>query len=130
MPMKSIVFGLTLAAVCGMGASTAFADGDAAAGKTVFGKCAACHTATEAKNKVGPSLMGIVGRPVATVEGYKYSEAMTAYAAGGKVWDEAAMTEYLLSPKTVVPKTKMAFVGLKKPEDIANVIAYLKNPAK
>lgn len=128
--MKStFILALSLAAA-GIVAPSARADGDAAAGKTVFGKCAACHTATEAKNKVGPSLMGVVGRPVATAEGYKYSEAMTAFGAGGKVWDEATLTQYLLSPKGVVPKTKMAFAGLKTPEEVANVIAYLKAPAK
>ncbi|WP_149738244.1 cytochrome c family protein [Rhizobium sp. RU20A] len=126
---SSLVFALSLAAA-GLVAQSAWADGDAAAGKTVFAKCAACHTAVEPKNKVGPSLMGIVGRPIATVEGYKYSEAMTSFGAGGKVWDEATLAQYLLSPKGVVPKTKMAFVGLKTPEDVANVIAYLKAPVK
>lgn len=109
-------------------AGAAHAGGDAKAGAMVFKKCAACHTATEAKNKVGPSLMGIIGRPVATVEGFKYSEAMKTFGAG-KTWDEASLTTYLASPKDIVPKTKMAFAGLKKPEDIANVVEYLKNPA-
>ncbi len=130
MSMKSTLTGALLLAAVQTFAASAYADGDAAAGKTVFGKCAACHTATEAKNKVGPSLMGVVGRPVATVEGYKYSEAMTSFGAGGKVWDEATLSQYLLSPKGVVPKTKMTFAGLKTPEDVANVIAYLKAPVK
>jgi cytochrome c len=120
---------LVLAAgLLAMSSGVAFADGDAAAGAVVFKKCAACHTATEPKNKVGPSLMGIIGRPVATVADFKYSPAMTAFGAG-KTWDETLLTEYLPKPQALVKGTKMAFVGLQKPEDIANIIAYLKDPA-
>lgn len=117
-----------LAAAFTLTAGAALADGDAKAGSIVFKKCGACHTATEATNKVGPSLMGVVGRPVASVEGYSYSPAMKAFAAG-KTWDDATLTTYLADPKGVVKGTKMGFVGLKKAEDVANVIAYLKDPA-
>lgn len=110
-------------------AGAAMADGDAKAGAQVFKKCGACHIATEATNKVGPSLMGVVGRPVATAAGYTYSPAMKAFAEGGKVWDEATLTTYLADPRGLVKGTKMSFVGLKKAEDVANVIAYLKDPA-
>lgn len=120
-----------LAVLClfGLSAGTALADGDAKAGAMVFKKCAACHTATEPVNKVGPSLMGVVGRPVATAPGYSYSSAMQAFGSGGKVWDEAALTTYLANPRFVVKGTKMTFAGLKVPADIANVIAYLRDPA-
>lgn len=114
-----------LIASCGM----ALADGDAKAGAVIFKKCTACHTATEAKNKVGPSLMGVVGRKVASVDGFKYSDAMKAFGADGKVWDDVHLTAYLANPKAAVAKNKMAFPGLKKPEDIQNVIAYLRDPA-
>ena len=120
---------LILAVAVLVPAGFALADGDAKLGSGVFKKCAACHTATEAINKVGPSLMGVVGRPVATAPGYSYSAAMTGFGEGGKVWDEATLSEYLLSPKAMVPGTKMSFAGLRKAEDIANLIAYLKNPA-
>jgi len=100
--------------------------GDAEAGKKVFNKCKACHKLEEGKNGVGPSLHGLVGRPVASIDGFKYSDAMKAFAEGGKVWDEAALTQYLADPKGVVPGTKMAFAGLKKPEEIADVIAYIE----
>lgn len=103
------------------------AEGDAIAGKAVFRKCAPCHS-TERTNRVGPSLAGIVGRPVASVEDYDYSAAMTAFADGGKVWNEGLLAEYLLSPKALVPGTRMTFAGLKKPADIADLIAYLKKP--
>ena len=110
-----------------LSAIAAHADGDAAAGAAVFRKCGACHTATEPLNRVGPSLLGVIGRPVATAADYSYSSAMTEFGADGKVWDEARLSEYLLAPKAMVPGTKMAFAGLKKPVDIVNVIAYLKS---
>ena len=106
----------------------AHAEGDAAAGEKVFAKCKACHEVEKGVNKVGPTLKGVVGRKAASVEGYKYSEAMLAKGAEGVVWDEATLTAYLPDPKGFVPKTKMAFAGLKKPEDVANVIADLKAP--
>lgn len=115
-----------LAAAVTLTAGAALAD--AKAGALVFKKCGACHTATEPTNKVGPSLMGVVGRAVATAAGYNYSPAMKAFAAG-KTWDEATLTTYLADPKRLVKGTKMSFVGLKKAEDVANVIAYLKDPA-
>jgi cytochrome c len=75
-----MMFGVLVAA--GLAApSAAFADGDAVAGAKVFKKCAACHVATEAKNRVGPHLVDIIDRPIASVEDYKYSKAMTEHAA-------------------------------------------------
>ena len=109
-------------------AAPALADGDAVAGSAVFKKCAPCHS-TEPVNRVGPTLAGIVGRPVATIADYSYSPAMRAFADGGRIWSEVQIAEYLLSPKAMVPGTRMTFAGLKKIEDIANLIAYLKNPA-
>ena len=120
--------GLFFVAAATFTTGMAHAEGDAAAGAVVFKKCAVCHTATEPVNKVGPTLMGLIGRPVASVEGYSYSPAMKAFGTG-KVWDETLLTEYLPNPKVLVKGTKMAFPGLKNPDDIANVIAYLKNPA-
>lgn len=104
-------------------ASPAMAEGDAAAGKKVFRKCAACHSLEEGKKKVGPSLYGVIDRAAAAVEGYKYSKAMKT---SGLTWDEDTLAEFLTKPKTLVPKTKMSFAGIKKEADIANVIAYLK----
>jgi cytochrome c len=109
-------------------AAPASAEGDAVAGKMVFKKCAPCHS-VEPVNRVGPTLAGIVGRPVASVTDYEYSARMRAFAEGGRVWNEALIAEYLLSPKAMVPGTRMTFAGLKKIEDIANLIAYLKAPA-
>ncbi len=103
------------------------AAGDAAAGKKVFNKCKACHFVDKEKNKVGPHLKGVVGRKAASVEGFKYSEAMKAKGAEGLVWTEDNLKAYLAAPKKFVPGNKMAFAGLKKDKDIADVIAYLKS---
>jgi cytochrome c len=107
-------------------------EGDAAAGKKVFTKCMACHDAVTDKNKIGPSLLGVVGRTAGTLESFqaKYSQAMKDAGAGGLVWDEANIAEYLKDPKGKIPGNKMAFAGLKKDDEIANVIAYLKADPK
>jgi cytochrome c len=122
--MKSTIFaGLALLTIC---AAPALADGDAAAGEEVFKKCRACHENEKGVNRVGPTLKGVVGRPAATAPGYTYSKAMMDKGAAGTVWDEATLVTYLPDPKAFVPGTKMSFGGIKKPEDVANVIAYLK----
>ena len=96
---------------------------DAAAGEKVFAKCKACHTADDKmKNGVGPSLWGVLNRPVASIEGFKYSEAMKGH--GGN-WDAATLDGYLENPKTSIPGNKMAFVGLKDASERMNVIAFL-----
>jgi len=108
-------------------ASTASADGDAAKGEKVYGKCKACHmVGPDAKNRVGPELNGIVGRVAGSAEGFKYSDAMMARHGEGMTWGEAELDAYLTKPKDFLPGTKMTFPGLKKPEDRADVIAYLK----
>lgn len=99
---------------------------DAAAGEKVFTKCKACHVADQDTNKVGPSLKGLIGRTAGTHADFKYSTAMVDAGKGGLVWDEAKLAEYLKDPKAMVKGTKMAFPGLKKDDEIANVIAYLK----
>lgn len=115
------VLGLAIGLV--LAAQPAFADGDAAKGEKVFRKCKTCHDATEAKNKVGPYLYGLFGRKSGTAEGYHYSKAMKD---AGIVWDEDTLKSYLADPKKVVPHNKMTFPGLRKEDDIEDVIAYLK----
>ena len=110
-------------------ASFVLADGDAVAGAAVFKRCGACHTATGPDNRVGPSLMEIVGRAVASKPDYAYSPAMRAFGADGKVWDGALLRKYLPAPQFLVKGTRMAFPGLKSDKDLDNLIAYLKNPA-
>ncbi|RUV67002.1 cytochrome c family protein [Mesorhizobium sp. M5C.F.Ca.IN.020.14.1.1] len=103
---------------------------DAAAGEKVFAKCKACHVVDEDKNKIGPSLSGVIGRTAGTHPGFKYSKPMTEAGKSGVKWDEATLTAYLRDPKAMIKGTKMAFAGLKKDEDLANVIAYLKQFSK
>lgn len=115
------------AALITFAAAPAMAEGDAAAGKKVYNKCKTCHSLEAGKNKLGPNLAGIIGREAGSVEGYKYSEAM---ASSGIVWDEATLDAFLAKPKEVVPKSKMAFAGLKKEKQRQDVIAYLKEAAQ
>ncbi|MCY6379507.1 c-type cytochrome [Hoeflea prorocentri] len=124
-------FGVFTAAAVGLAvlATPALADGDAKKGAKVFRKCKACHVADEEKNKVGPHLVGIIDRPVATVDGFKYSAAMVEFGADGKVWDIETLTVYLKKPKDLVKKTSMAFAGIKKDSDMENLIAYLQDPS-
>ncbi|WP_241765864.1 c-type cytochrome [Erythrobacter longus] len=105
-------------------ADVAFADltGDAAAGETVFAQCRTCHLVEEGKNGVGPSLYGIVGRASGSIEGFKYSDAN---ANSGVTWTPEVLFEYLEAPREFMPGTRMAFPGLKNPQDRADVIAYL-----
>jgi len=113
--------------LCALMATSVLAEGSADAGAKVFKKCAACHAVGEgAKNKVGPELNGIFGRNVAAVESFKYSPAFETKAQEGWVWDEQHLTEYLANPMAYIKGTKMVFVGLKKPEEIADLLAYLK----
>ena len=87
-----------------------------------FNQCKACHKVEAGKNGVGPSLAGVFGRKAGSEPTFKYSDAMKS--AG--TWDEATLGKYLADPKGAIPGNKMAFAGLKKPEDVAAVVAYLK----
>ena len=104
-------------------AGPAFAEGDAAAGKKVYNKCKTCHALEAGKKKLGPSLNGIIGRTAGSVEGFKYSDAMKD---SGVVWTEENIAAYLEKPKEFIAGNKMAFAGLRKEQDRANLIAYLK----
>jgi cytochrome c2 len=107
--------------------SVAAQEGDPAAGEKVFNKCKACHVVDAETNRVGPSLHGVFGRTAGTVEGFNYSSAMKD---SGVVWSDETITEYVSDPKGFVPGNRMAFPGLKKPEDIANLLAYLHQEAE
>ena len=124
--MKTLRFAAALA-VLGLLATAAQADGDAEKGKKVFAKCKACHEASVEKNKVGPHLKGLFGRAAGSLEGYAYSDAMKA---SGITWSAETLGPYLKDPKAVVPGGKMVFAGLKKEEDIENILAYLAEATK
>ncbi|MEL6521856.1 MAG: cytochrome c family protein [Pseudomonadota bacterium] len=102
------------------------AEGDPSKGERVFRKCQACHAVGEgAENKVGPVLNGIVGRAVGSVEGFQYSDALATLSADGKVWTEDELAAFLEKPRDYAKGTKMAFPGLRKEQERADVIAYL-----
>ena len=99
--------------------------GDIEAGLKVFKKCKACHVVDKEKNKTGPHLVGIIGRPAASVESFKkYSKAMKE---SGIVWDAASLDGYLENPKKYLKGGKMAFAGLRKQKDRDNIIAYFES---
>jgi cytochrome c len=100
------------------------ASADPAKGADVFKKCAACHNANKGgSNALGPNLWGLFGAPIgAGHSGYAFSDALKSK---GGTWDWQNMSDWLKSPKTFAPGTKMTFAGLSKPEDRANILAYL-----
>jgi cytochrome c len=106
---------------------TPTSSGDPKAGEVVFKQCAACHSLDPDTIKTGPSLAGLFGRKAGTVEDFNYSDANKN---SGIVWDETILRKYLPNPQTVVPGTKMAFMGLKDPQQVEDVIAYLKEATK
>ena len=99
----------------------------AAAGERLFRRCQACHTLEEGKNRVGPHLHAVVGRPVAGVEGFNYSDALVAL--GGE-WAPELLADFIADPKATVPGTKMAFAGLKDEQDRIDLITYLQQASQ
>jgi cytochrome c len=96
---------------------------DAAAGKTSFNKCLACHAIGEgAKNKVGPELNGLDGRRSGTAEGYSYSDANKN---SGITWNKQVFLEYIKEPNAKIPGTKMAFAGIKNEKEANDLWAYI-----
>ena len=99
--------------------------GDAVRGETIFKKCRACHVVEKPQNKTGPHLIDIFGRPAGSLDSYsrKYSKAIKS---SGIIWDEETLDAYITAPRKYIKGGRMAFAGLKKPEDRADVIAYLR----
>lgn len=98
-----------------------------AAGKVVFKKCAACHTMDKnGANRVGPNLYNVLGAKKGHRDDFKYSSALVSQ---GGDWDYDSLFQLLHKPSKFIKGTKMSFVGLKKPQDIANVIEYLRQEA-
>lgn len=96
---------------------------DVAAGEATFAKCQSCHSLTA--NGTGPNLTAVVGRKPGSEAGFAYSPAMSAFGAKTPIWDYDHLYEFLKNPQAYVSGTKMTFVGLKKPEDRINIIAFL-----
>jgi cytochrome c2 len=126
--MRCLSTALTIALPFVYAAGAAAQDADK--GESVFKACRACHQVGEgAKNGVGPVLNGIVGRKAGSIEGFNYSEANKEAGAGGLVWTEEKLFAYLEKPLVFMPKTKMAYAGLKDEVDRKDLIAYLKTLA-
>ena len=107
----------------------ALADGHAAEGERLFGslRCASCHEiGPEGRNKVGPHLNEIIGRAAGAVEGFRYSRALVGRAEEGLVWDEENMRAFLLNPSAFLPKTRMAYRGVRNEEDIDHLLEFLR----
>jgi cytochrome c len=121
-----VLFGLVAGVALMAGVSSASAQ-DAEAGAKVFNACKACHTLEAGKNRVGPSLHGLIGRPAGSVEGFSYSPAMKN---SGVTWDDENLAKYLADPKGFIAGNKMAFAGVKKEDDLKNLIAYLNQATK
>jgi cytochrome c len=96
---------------------------DVAAGEATFAKCQSCHSLTA--NGTGPNLTGVEGRKPGSEPGFAYSPAMTAFGAKQPIWDYEHIYEFIKNPQAYISGTKMTFVGLKKPEDRINLIAFL-----
>jgi cytochrome c len=111
------------AVLLSFGMADAGAAADIEAGKTTFKKCALCHTNEAEKNKIGPSLFGIVGRKSASLTNYNYSDAMKSFH---HTWTPETLNTYLTDPRAMVPDTKMIFPGIKDKTERANLIAYLE----
>ena len=93
-------------------------------GEKLFKKCSACHNyEKDSANKVGPNLWNLINRPKANVEGFAYSKALAEY--GGE-WGYEELAEFLYKPKKYIKGTKMNFAGLKKVEDRANIVLFLR----
>jgi cytochrome c len=98
--------------------------GDAAKGERVFAQCKACHTVEKGgRNGIGPNLFGIFGSKAGVVEGFNFSDALKA---SGIVWDDKTMAEFLKDPKGRIPGNKMVFAGIRRPDQLNDLLAYLK----
>lgn len=103
------------------------ASGNPVNGKAIFQRtCANCHSTEIGVNKIGPSLWGIIDRPIAVVPDYTYSETLRERKTDWQVWDVAALDVYLRNPREAVHGVKMFFKGLPAQSDRLDVISYLK----
>jgi cytochrome c len=118
-----VTISVAMAMLIGVGVGTAAAQ-DAASGAKVFHQCQICHAiGPNAQNKIGPELNGLDGRHSGTVANYSYSDANKN---SGIVWNETTFKEYIVNPQAKIPGTKMPFAGLKDPQQVNDLWAYIK----
>ena len=89
--------------------------------------CVACHHIDSPASKAGPTLQGMFGRPAAAVPGFAYSEALRR---SGIVWNDASLAAFLADPRGTVPDNRMAFAGLRDPNDVDAIIAFLRHATR
>ncbi|MBW4655925.1 MAG: cytochrome c family protein [Kaiparowitsia implicata GSE-PSE-MK54-09C] len=115
---------IAIAAVLANAGATA-AQGDVALGEQMFNdRCVSCHVVGEGI-KSGPHLNNLIGRQAASLDGFQYSDGMIEAGEAGVVWDIETLSKFITKPRSVVNGSNMAFTGLRNPDDVANVIAYL-----
>ncbi len=127
--MKTNIASLAIAAAAAalLGASPARAEPDAAHGQAIFKQtCGVCHSPEIGVNRIGPSLFGVVGRPVAAIQDYVYSNTLKSMRGSWGKWDDTTLDTYLSNPRQVLHGVKMFFKGLPEASDRADVIAYLR----
>jgi cytochrome c len=121
--MKSLIFAAGVIVASASAAMTQAMAQDVAKGEISFHKCLPCHSIGDgAENKIGPVLNGLDGRHSGSVDGFEYSDANKN---SGIVWNEAKFKEYIQDPRGVVPGTKMIFAGIKNPQEISDLWAYV-----
>ncbi len=120
-------FAFAFAMVCiAVHATPATSEGRVSEGEKLFQRCASCHSvAEEDPKRKGPSLKGVVGRPVASTAGYSYSAPMAALGASGAKWDEATLDQFLKYPSEFVKGTTMTAPPVRREAERADLIAYL-----
>ena len=101
--------------------------GDADRGKAVFAQCIGCHqVGPGAKDRIGPQLNGIFGRPAGANEGFSYSKSMKRAGADTLTWTQDTLDAFIENPKALVSRTRMSFRGIKDPVDRSDLLAYLR----
>ncbi len=125
--MRGSLGTLIAAAICAPLAATPAELGDAERGALVWRGCASCHSVGQgAPNRVGPHLNELFGRRAASVEGYRYSEAMRRAGADGLTWTADTLDAYIAEPRALVTGTRMSFRGVKDPDDRRDLLAFLR----
>ena len=100
---------------------------DAERGRALYGECKRCHQAGGgAVHRIGPHLNDVFDRVAGSLGGFRYSPAMKAAGAGGLIWTEATLDEFLSDPHALVPRTRMSFAGMERPQDRADLLAWLR----